>query len=123
LIKKAFYLNVTSTPPSAIFICKGKWIIIRKIMNQKIVKNLEKLESNEGELHEEFSGSLKNYAGYILITCDQPTESGQMKVEMSYGGSKDLVNMLIDGAQDLLEEAEEEEEVEEEASITEVIPF
>lgn len=87
-------------------------------MNQKIVKNFENPECEEEDPHEEFSSSLKNQAGYILITCAHPTESGQMKVEMSYGGNKDLVNMLIDGAQDLLSEESEEED-----SITEVIPF
>lgn len=75
-------------------------ILTRKIMNHK----------TEGEIHEEFSESLKNHAGYILITCQNPTESGQMKVEMTYGGSKALVNMLIDGAQELLEEECGEEE-------------
>lgn len=84
-------------------------------MNQKIIKNFE---SNDTDLHEELSESLKAHAGYILITCGHPEKSGQMKVEMTYGGSKDLVNMLLDGAQELLDEA-----IEEEDSITEIIPL
>lgn len=46
----------------------------------------------------------KKHAGYVLITCEQPSDSGEMKVEMTYGGSSDLANMLIDGAQTLLED-------------------
>lgn len=44
----------------------------------------------------------KTHAGYVLITCDQPSDSGEMEVKMTYGGSPDLANMLIDGAQTIL---------------------
>lgn len=49
----------------------------------------------------------KRHAGYVLITCDQPSASGEMKVEMTYGGGADLANMLIDGAQELLYDTSE----------------
>lgn len=64
---------------------------------------------DEESIHSELSESLKDQAGYILITCGPPSNSGQMKVEMSYGGNPDLVNMLLDGAQELLNEESEEE--------------
>lgn len=86
MIKKTIYLNVAA-------------------MNHKSVKSFE---SDEETLHEELSESLKSQAGYILITCGQPSESGQMNVEMSYGGNPDLVHMLLEGAQELLSEEEEE---------------
>jgi hypothetical protein len=79
-------------------------------MKEKIIKNFER---DEEAFHEECSETLKNHAGYILMTCRQPTESGRMQVEMSYGGSLALVNMLIDGAQELLGEQKDEEEDEE----------
>lgn len=76
---------------------------------------------NEEDPHEEFQKSLlENHAGYVLITCDHPSESGQMKVEMTYGGSPALASMLIDGAQELLNE---NMECEEEDSTKEIIPF
>lgn len=46
----------------------------------------------------------KKHMGYVLITCEQPSASGEMKVEMTYGGSSDLANLLIDGAQELLDD-------------------
>lgn len=53
--------------------------------------------------HEAFEEAFsKKHAGYVLITCEQPSDSGEMKVEMTYGGSRDLADMLIDGAQNLL---------------------
>lgn len=44
----------------------------------------------------------KKHAGYVLITCDQPSDSGEMEVKMTYGGSSLLANKLIDDAQILL---------------------
>ncbi|MFV0340009.1 MAG: hypothetical protein ACK5MA_05160 [Parachlamydiaceae bacterium] len=60
--------------------------------------------------HEDFElHHSENQAGYVLITCAQPTNGGEMKVEMTYGGSPCLAHMLIDGAQTILEEAVEQE--------------
>lgn len=62
--------------------------------------------------HKEFEKSLsENHAGYVLITCDQPSPSGEMKVVMTYGGSVTLANMLIDGAQSYLDESIQEDEI------------
>lgn len=56
--------------------------------------------------HEEFEKTYsKSHAGYVLITCREPTSSGEMKVEMTYGGSASLANLLLDGAHDYLEDA------------------
>lgn len=51
----------------------------------------------------------KKHAGYVLITCDQPTDSGEMEVKMTYGGSTLLVNKLIDDAQILLDDVFDDE--------------
>lgn len=60
--------------------------------------------------HEDFEiNHSEKHAGYVLITCAQPNQGGDMKVEMTYGGSPCLAHMLIDGAQTILEEAVEEE--------------
>jgi hypothetical protein len=64
----------------------------------------------ETDPHSEFEKNLsKNHAGYVLITCEQPSDSGEMKVAMTYGGSPTLAHMLIDGAQSFLEEEDEDE--------------
>ena len=61
--------------------------------------------------HHEFEKTYsKTHMGYVLITCGKPTESGEMQVEMTYGGSSSLAHMLIDGAHSILEEAPEVEE-------------
>ncbi len=49
----------------------------------------------------------KKHAGYVLITCDQASDSGEMKVAMTYGGSTDLAGLLIDNAQTILEDESE----------------
>lgn len=61
--------------------------------------------------HQEFEKTFsKNHAGYVLITCDQASDSGEMKVEMTYGGSPSLAHMLIDGAQSFLDDESDEED-------------
>ncbi|KAF3362131.1 Uncharacterized protein PHSC3_001443 [Chlamydiales bacterium STE3] len=64
--------------------------------------------------HKEFEKTFsKNHAGYVLITCENPSDDGNMHVEMTYGGSPALVNILIHGAQVHLEE-QPNEDIEEE---------
>ncbi len=45
----------------------------------------------------------KKHACYVLITCGQPTESGEMQVEMNYEGDAALAAFLIEGAQGAIE--------------------
>lgn len=53
--------------------------------------------------HKEFKKAYsKKHKAYVLITCDEPTDSGGMKVAMTYGGSLSLANMLIEGGSDFL---------------------
>lgn len=61
--------------------------------------------------HKEFEKAYsKTHAGYVLITCDQPSDGGEMKVQMTYGGSSTLANLLIDGAQSFLEDEPDDDE-------------
>ena len=46
----------------------------------------------------------KNHACYILITCDTPTEDGEMQVEMSYAGDATIASYLLEGAQSYIDE-------------------
>jgi len=51
----------------------------------------------------------KKHVCYVLITCDAPTEDGEMKVSMSYKGDLVLASYLIQGAQNLVDEHFEQE--------------
>jgi hypothetical protein len=51
----------------------------------------------------------KNHACYVLITCDEPSEDGEMKVEMSYQGDADIAAFLLQGAQSYIDEQEKQE--------------
>lgn len=46
-------------------------------------------------------------ACYVLITCGQPSESGEMNVEMTYEGDVTLAAYLIESAQGIIEEKAE----------------
>jgi hypothetical protein len=61
----------------------------------------------------------KNPPCYVLITCGEPSEDGQMQVEMTYQGDAALASYLLRGAQCFIEEEEdlEEEELEPALSI------
>lgn len=55
--------------------------------------------------HEEFAKAFaKQHSGYILITCGEPSESGDMHVRMTYEGTDSLLQILLEGAQNQLEE-------------------
>lgn len=46
---------------------------------------------------------------YVLITCGQPSEDGQMQVEMTYQGDTSLASYLVQGAQFYLDQEENQE--------------
>lgn len=48
----------------------------------------------------------KNPSCYVLITCGQPSEDGQMQVEMTYQGDTSLASYLVQGAQFYLDQEE-----------------
>lgn len=61
--------------------------------------------------HHEFERAYsKTHIGYVLITCGKPSDSGEMQVEMTYGGSTSLAHMLVDGAQSILDGSSQQEE-------------
>ena len=51
----------------------------------------------------------KNPSCYVLITCGQPSEDGQMQVEMTYQGDTSLASYLVQGAQFYLDQEEEQD--------------
>ena len=52
----------------------------------------------------------KDRACYILITCDQPTQDGNMNVEMNYDGDPMLAGLLLQKAQEIIDIQQEREE-------------
>lgn len=50
--------------------------------------SLEKIKRSLKEVH----------ACYVLITCSEPSQEGQMEVEMSYEGDESLAAFLVDNA-------------------------
>ena len=46
----------------------------------------------------------KRHACYVLITCSNPTNEGQMEVEMNYDGDIDLAALLVDNASQVFHE-------------------
>lgn len=48
----------------------------------------------------------KNHACYVLITCDPPTEDGDMNVQMTYEGDATLAAYLLQGAQSFMDDQE-----------------
>jgi hypothetical protein len=59
-------------------------------------------------VHKHFKTVAKDYACYVLITCREQTDDGQMQVEMTYEGDAFLANYLLQGAQTVIDEACEE---------------
>lgn len=58
-------------------------------------------------IHEEIREKIgDNTACYVLITCDQPSNSGDMNVELSYDGDPVLAEFLIHGAQNYFDQPE-----------------
>lgn len=50
----------------------------------------------------------KNHACYVLITCDEPTDDGNMQVQMTYEGDADLAAYLLQGAQSIIDERDDD---------------
>ena len=54
----------------------------------------------------------KDHACYVLITCSDLDDHGQMNVEMTYEGDPTLAAYLLHSAQSFIDTEEEEEELE-----------
>ena len=51
----------------------------------------------------------------VLITCEGPSENGEMEVKMTHHGDATLVSFLLQGAQSVIDAEEEEQSSEEES--------
>jgi hypothetical protein len=50
---------------------------------------------------------LKKHVCYVLITCAEPSEDGNMQVEMTYEGDAVLASYILQGAQIQIDAHEE----------------
>lgn len=78
--------------------CGNSNSFTRKNMNKRSQKHLQETLD-------------KNHSCYVLITCGQPSENGEMQVEMTYQGDSALASYLIQGAQSIIDREEEHEEL------------
>ncbi len=46
---------------------------------------------------------LTDHQCYVLITCKEPSQDGQMQVEMSYGGDPMLAAYLVESASSFMD--------------------
>lgn len=76
---------------------KGRGILQRRLK----VKNEE-----EGIAPTPLKGE---YAGYVLVTCKEPTADGKMSVELTYEGDSALAAYLLDSARAFLDEEDTED--------------
>jgi hypothetical protein len=51
----------------------------------------------------------KDHICYVLITCAESSDKGEMEVEMTYEGDTALASYLLQGAQNLMEDQEDRE--------------
>lgn len=84
---------------------------------RSVFKELRRLIKNGAAVNEssqDYTTALKesldqDYQGYVLITCNKPSESGKMQVELSFGGETNLAAYLVDSAQTYFDERAKEE--------------
>jgi hypothetical protein len=46
---------------------------------------------------------------YVLLTCGHPSEDGNMNVEMTYEGDTSMAMYLLQNAQEIMDQKEDEE--------------
>jgi hypothetical protein len=51
----------------------------------------------------------ENHAAYVLITCSEPSQEGNMDVEMSYEGDESLTAYLLESARHILDNPKSQE--------------
>ena len=78
-----------------------------------MAKILEGLFDKEGPSNKEIKSILKRKKEgkticYVLLTCSEPDEFGSMEVEMKYEGERWLAAYLVNSAQGVLEDEEDE---------------
>ena len=59
----------------------------------------------DSELHDRLKKLMESSEScYIFISCGEPTDDGNMRVEMSYDGDPVLVSYLLENAQNTIDE-------------------
>ena len=66
---------------------------------------LDKRKIKEGEEKHLFQ-KIKNYLAennfcYVLLTCSEPSEEGNMQVEMDFEGDEDLASYLLESSREV----------------------
>jgi hypothetical protein len=45
----------------------------------------------------------ENHAAYVLVTCSEPSQKGEMQAEMFHEGDECLISYLVDNARHILD--------------------
>ena len=61
------------------------------------------IDLEPSEIEELKSILSKKQLSYVLITCTEPSEEGEMDVEMDYAGDPVLLSMLMENARERLD--------------------
>lgn len=74
----------------------------------------DKNQHNEDSIKYDFRKNIhevlaEKHACYVLITCDPPTEDGEMNVAMTYEGDPMLAAYLLQGAQTYIDEYQDDD--------------
>lgn len=80
---------------------------------RNIFQELRKMVQNGVNVKEQSSEKLrslldKDYMGYVLITCAEPSDEGKLQVELSFGGDSTLASYLVESAKGFFEAQDEE---------------
>ncbi len=73
-------------------------------------KAVIKIEENEVLLNNIKKSLGDKCACFVLITCTEPSESGNMEVEMNYEGDESLAAFLVENAAQVFDERIQEKE-------------
>jgi hypothetical protein len=81
---------------------------------ESMAKILDGLFDREGPSKKEIEEVIKKQKKgkticYVLLTCNETSEEGTMEVDMKYEGERWLAAYLVESAQKVLEEEEEED--------------
>lgn len=81
------------------FLKVKKWL---KIMTKIFVDKEQFLSDKKVSIEDIKHYLAKNNHCYVLLTCSDPSEKGDMQVEMVFEGDEDLACLMLEGGMDII---------------------
>ena len=67
-------------------------------------KKVKKIEAAKGSIPDRVNRAFfRRNICYVLLTCGEPNQNGEMDVEMTYEGDPYLVSYMIENAREMIE--------------------